>query len=289
MKNRLILWAAVLYSTFAFADQQGVPESIRFRVVRDYLLVVPVSVNGQGPFEFVLDTGSNACLVDPELATSLGLESVQEVQVKTVTGSEGMKKTVADISWFPNAPSKHLPVFISDLKELRSSDRRIRGILGSNFLSQFDFLIDLHARLIRLDRYNIPTGKRQPFEVSQGKTLIDAGVANFATDRLRLSLDSAASELVLFRRTWMANAAAGNQVASTVVGTTSIESYKVKFLTIGAYFAQNLPAALIDLGPQRQGRLEDGLLPLTLFRSVYFCNSQKFVILNGRVRSLFPI
>ncbi len=39
----------------------------------DGCIVVPVMINGRGPFQFVLDTGSNRTVITPEVASDLGL------------------------------------------------------------------------------------------------------------------------------------------------------------------------------------------------------------------------
>jgi predicted aspartyl protease len=45
-----------------------------------------VFVNGQGPFRFLADTGSNTTVITPQLAAILGLETAQTAQVLGVTG-----------------------------------------------------------------------------------------------------------------------------------------------------------------------------------------------------------
>jgi predicted aspartyl protease len=42
------------------------------------LILVPTFVNGQGPYDFVLDTGASATLLSPELAERLGLTATSE-------------------------------------------------------------------------------------------------------------------------------------------------------------------------------------------------------------------
>jgi predicted aspartyl protease len=51
-------------------------------------IVVPVMVNGQGPFLFALDTGANRTVVTPQLLTALGLVSTSDDSV-TMEGATG--------------------------------------------------------------------------------------------------------------------------------------------------------------------------------------------------------
>src|ERR1700730_3540488 len=53
------------------------------------LMVVPVMVNGSGPYDFALDTGSSATAIDPRLAKNLALrtngKSVVELGIKEIS------------------------------------------------------------------------------------------------------------------------------------------------------------------------------------------------------------
>jgi hypothetical protein len=48
-------------------------------------MTVPVTVNGRGPFPFVIDTGSNRTVVSDVLATHLGLPSSGTLQIRAAT------------------------------------------------------------------------------------------------------------------------------------------------------------------------------------------------------------
>jgi predicted aspartyl protease len=49
-------------------------------------LTVPVTVNGRGPFPFIVDTGSTSTVVSEVLAAQLGLPAVDHMLVKAATG-----------------------------------------------------------------------------------------------------------------------------------------------------------------------------------------------------------
>ncbi len=50
-------------------------------------LTVPVMVNGQGPFNFVIDTGADRTVISEELATRLGLPSAGRAKLHAMGGS----------------------------------------------------------------------------------------------------------------------------------------------------------------------------------------------------------
>ena len=45
-------------------------------------MVVSVSINDRGPFDFLVDTGTNTTLIDPELATELGIAAQRQSQAR---------------------------------------------------------------------------------------------------------------------------------------------------------------------------------------------------------------
>src|ERR1700746_2890907 len=67
------LAATVLPSLYAEARCPGNVASIRPRFVERSIVIVPVILNGSGPYDFVLDTGEQMTTIDPRLASELGL------------------------------------------------------------------------------------------------------------------------------------------------------------------------------------------------------------------------
>ena len=53
----------------------GNTASVTPRLVQHALIVIPVKINQSGPFEFMVDTGSQLNVIDPSLAAQLGLTS----------------------------------------------------------------------------------------------------------------------------------------------------------------------------------------------------------------------
>src|SRR6478672_7180448 len=74
---------ALLATAFAFTSICSHAETrcpgniaaLKPRIVAGALLVIPVKVNQSGPFDFMVDTGSQLNVIDPVLATQLNLKS----------------------------------------------------------------------------------------------------------------------------------------------------------------------------------------------------------------------
>src|SRR5437762_1903154 len=54
-------------------------EGFRPRIVANALLIIPVKINRSGPFDFMVDTGSQLNVIDPALAAQLNLNSQARV------------------------------------------------------------------------------------------------------------------------------------------------------------------------------------------------------------------
>ena len=127
----------LVFSSFLRAEGSATPSTpsaIHFRSPRGFSIVVPVYVNGNGPFEFLLDTGATITVVDPRLLQSLKLDVTGSGTMVTPTGKTTIPWTIAQtVSVGPVTESK-VELGVRDLSDLRQLDSRISGVLGQNVL-----------------------------------------------------------------------------------------------------------------------------------------------------------
>lgn len=135
----------------AGANGEGVP--IRLAGPGGAALLVPVRVNGQGPYEFVLDTGATLTCVDASLADSLGLPRARG-QVGFGAGVQGspgsMRMVEIDSLAVGDARAEGLTGCAIDLAQIRSMGIEARGLLGLNFLTSFRVTLDFAADRLTL-------------------------------------------------------------------------------------------------------------------------------------------
>lgn len=144
----------VVFSSLMLAQRaatQSTPSTIHFRSPRGFSIVVPVYVNGSGPFEFLLDTGSTITVVDPELLQSLRLDLIGGGTNATLTGKTTMLLAVARTVSVGSVTESNVPLGVRDLVGLRELDSKIHGVLGQNVLKHADYLIDNRKRTIEFD------------------------------------------------------------------------------------------------------------------------------------------
>jgi len=258
------------------------PQSgVRFKLIRESVITVRVLVNGRGPFDFVFDTGTESSLIDSRLAGELKISPVDRVLLSNPGGEKALLRGFADEISLGSMNVLHSEVIIGDLAGLHALNPHIRGIIGQNVLSHFDYVIDYAHSLIRI------ASDSNPEETIQGTKMemvrrhgcpIIVGRINKKSD-LQLSLDSGSSHLVLYRSTVPASSrmvTAQMQSSSEAVETGTVA---VPQLELGDVSLWGLQTALVNK-PQIQDI--DGLIPTRLFSAVFVNNSQGYVIVRKR-------
>ena len=115
-------------------------------------LVVPVYINGQGPFDFVLDTGATLTCLDQELAQRLELPEARGVigSGAGVGGAGQMQILRADSLRVGAARATEMMVCAVDLRHVGSVGLDIDGLLGLNFLRSFRVALDFKREVLLL-------------------------------------------------------------------------------------------------------------------------------------------
>lgn len=246
--------------------------AVDFRLAQRRFVVVPVLVNRQGPYDFLLDTGSTKSVVDEKLAKELGLKPLQHTAIRTAHGTERVPiARVHEMRVGPRSTATVL-VLLSKMEGVRSLDERIRGILGFNFLSRFRYTIDYQHEKLRFED-DVVAGTRVPFDASDRAVVL-------TTDDGRFLLDTGASSVFIFHAEGMDIEITARTITkvTTNAGRRVSRSGWLNSLTIGDVSLNRVPVTLVP-GSGLEPRAE-GLLPGALFQSIYFDHEEDFVVLN---------
>ena len=152
---KLMTFVSFAASTFIASHAErrcpGHVPSVPLRQVQGALIVVSLTVNGAGPFDFMVDSGSQITTVDEHLVAQLDLQTNGTTGVSGVS-SFGRKSftQLAQMDIDGHRVADVLAV-VDNLAQLHATDGRIRGIAGENFLAHFDLLIDHEHRMLCLD------------------------------------------------------------------------------------------------------------------------------------------
>jgi hypothetical protein len=117
-------------------------------------LVVPVHVNGEGPYGFVLDTGATMTCVDRALAERLGLPEAPGRGVGMGIGQEpgALQLVTIDSLRVGDATAVNMTGCALDLQQFREAGIELEGLLGLNYLVEFRVVLDFPAQRLTLQR-----------------------------------------------------------------------------------------------------------------------------------------
>lgn len=116
------------------------------------LILVDVHLNGRGPFQFAIDTGTSTSAIMPELAKELSL-ATSEIPPITAGGGQ-IQASAATLNAFQLGGAKidNMAVVVSDFFSMLSAavGAKLDGIVGYNFLRNYKVVIDYPGENLQL-------------------------------------------------------------------------------------------------------------------------------------------
>jgi len=254
------------------------------------MIIVPVRINGSEPYDFMLDTGCGKTMVDRKLAEELHLSRVGDSTVVGVLASAKMLVVHANSISVAGAVVSGGDVYSSDHL---TTTGKVRGVLGEDFLKNFDVLIDYRHDVIQLESpggemAETAIGEHLQLELNgtyhgqptHNRLVVSGHIQELGDKPMSLLLDSGANDLTLFRDTLGSGA---NQQAPLRIGSfnkwilSSAQTRKVRSLSLGSISASNLTVVALS---RRADVDTDGVVPTSLFHSILISHRGRFVILN---------
>lgn len=129
-------------------------------VVADFFLV-EASVGGQGPFRFVVDTGSSISLVSPALARRVGAPPRATLEIRSPSQRTATLPavTLPELA-LGQTNFAQVPAAIFNFDDLsRQLGMRVDGIIGFSVFREVVFTIDYPARRLVIDPHGRLTGR----------------------------------------------------------------------------------------------------------------------------------
>ena len=124
-------------------------------------MTVPVSVGGQGPYDFLVDTGSERTVISRELANRLRLTSGRAAIVHSVMGANDVKTV-----HIPHLRVSSNVISVTDAPALSASNIGADGMLGVDSLRSQRVLFDFKAKTMSI------TPSNQPLDRMDGDTIV---------------------------------------------------------------------------------------------------------------------
>lgn len=280
------------------AERTNNASIIRFTSPHRFMIVIPVRVDGKGPYHFLLDTGATSSAVDPQLSSSLNLPAMQSVKIASWENTTDARRVQVQNLSLGSIDSGPLSVLVQPLREFKAFDSQVRGVLGQDVLLRSNFLIDNRHHLVQFDndgtllsqltgdRINISPVRTQNGDL-EARLIAVLVHTTINSEPLILLLDSGSDMVVLQPHyvppvtvprgsKWMADQN-GNIATATTFHTV---------LSVGSQ-SFSAEAWVGDAGLTHL--IVDGLLPTGAFDQIYIANRGSFVIIEpGRTKHTFP-
>lgn len=303
MFTAMIAAVAATGATVARASDPQPQDPVQTIVIgadRSLRMTVPVSVGGQGPYDFVVDTGAERTVIARELAARLGLAAGPTVRLNSITGTSNVPTVVIPTIGMGQTvemgTSRNQSI---EAPALLEADLGASGLLGIDSLQKQRVTIDFRDRTMTVQPSKTREQRIDPDTITVtarsrlGRLILtDAEVDG---TRIQVILDTGSQTSIgneaLRRRFFKRNkrAVIYPVVLSGVTGgTIGGEMVAVDQMRIGGVTFNDLPIAFADihtfkkLGLDRKPALILGMDALKLFDRV----SVDFA--NRKVRFLPP-
>lgn len=296
-----ILLSLMSSVTHAESGCPGVAASSALRPIRDGLLVVSAAINHTGPYDLLVDTGSQITVIDPAVASFLHLRIEGSVGVSGVRTQSQSSFVFLDLIEVGSHSVQESLAVIQKMSELKVADPHIRGILGQNFLSRFDMLIDNRKRILCLDEspslsqeiegehiaLEQPHGPRDGLSFIRPLVIsVRLAAANLAPVMLRLDSGSNAALLYADQPSFLASSINQAPVLKRVVNgeEQAFAVLPTQDIFVGKHLVRQVPFEVplngVDRGPHAR---EDGLLPTSVFERIFISYSKNYAVFNPRI------
>jgi predicted aspartyl protease len=274
--------------------------SVTPRMVAGALMVIPVTVNGRGPFDFMVDTGSQVTVVDPSLAQELGLKTLGTVGLVSTASYAQASSSVLDSLKAGGQAVGHSLAVVQNLGQIQAADPHIRGVLGEDFLAHFDLLIDYGRKVLCLDatgsmrdkvrgeRISLVSPQHPEDELAFAQRLVVAvHLAGAGSRQVLLQLDSGSDGPILYqtrgqsRLSILDHATLRSDTAS--VAQRAFAALPPQDLRIGGRTLSQVPFVTpVSSENDVPNRHEDGLLPTVLFQRVFISFAGRYITIDPR-------
>ena len=220
------------------------------------LILLPVQVNGSGPFEFILDTGAGTSLLSSDLAKELEVKIIGSKEGKSAGGKVAVSLAKTDSLAVGETELHDVDVGIVDLAHIgKTIGAKIDGDLGYNFLKHFRVTIDYCNCEVRLDdpkrveNFGRSAKTEVPMRLaSPAKPLILVDVHANGRGPFQFAIDTGTSTTAITPGLAKEVAAATSPVGPITTGGAHVDvtAGTLQSFQVGAAKIDNMPVVVAD-------------------------------------------
>jgi predicted aspartyl protease len=234
------------------AEDVGIGQDRRDR------MTVPISIDGKGPFEFLIDTGAERTVISTELAQQLALAEGSRARLHSMSGVGDVQTVV-----IPKLQVSRRSVSGIHAPALRAADIGASGMLGIDSLKSQRVVFDFERQKMTVTPSRVREPSADPSEIVVrarsrfGRlVLVDA---SFDGEKLLVVLDTGSEVSVgneALRKKLAGRGKIGAMVPIELVsvtgGTIQADYTRAKQVRVGGVLINDLPIAFAEVHPFRQ-------------------------------------
>jgi len=279
---RIARVAALLSLVVTARQVTATPDDVVLSLRPTGAVRVPVVVSGQGPFSFLLDTGSSHTTLSSALADRLALPFVAQVRVTTPAGVQTQPVVEVQQVAIGSASVSSLRPSVVSLAELDAMERGVQGVIGQDFLKAFDYTIDYRRKRLRWTAEPADAQARLPLVRAGERSLVELA-GNKGEGPVLMVPDSGSEGFVIFERSGRTAVMVDPLGPLASVSALSMRQVArgavLRELKLGVLTLRDQPAVVV--AREGSGAVEaDGLMPLHQFSSVSFNNSEAYLAIR---------
>jgi predicted aspartyl protease len=257
--------------------------------------IVQVSLNGTGPYDFILDTGANITLVESRLLQQLHMSAHESVTIDTSLGTTPSQQAMLASIAVGGIVVQQVAVDSIEPSQLGAHQGHVRGVLGENFLKYFDVLIDNEQQILTLDQtsglQDALSGEHLQLlrfgsfngSPTADRIVVRLTVPSFLQQPLLFLVDSGTNTAMLYPSpglAWRAMQSSQQGRVRSLDDSQNCQYEKAK-LELGSGTFRGIELAACK-GLTRNKTDTDGLLPTHIFRQLFISHRGAYVIANPR-------
>jgi predicted aspartyl protease len=259
--------------------------------------IVKATINGNGPYDFILDTGANTTLVKRQLLLKLNIRIGLSSAVTTSLGESQYQCAIVKTIAIAGLSVEGLEINTLEGSEAGLPDARVQGVLGENFLRHFDLLIDNEQHTLELDRESSLEDRisgehllflafgRYLLAPTPNRIVVELKVPSVLLKPFLFVIDSGASSAVLYPMPGgLALRAMQNSLPATMRGLDESRTCGVQkvSLEMGTSSFRGIDLVACE-GVTRNKMDSDGLLPTRIFHQFFISHKRGYVIANPKL------
>jgi len=259
--------------------------------------LVEVSVDGAGPYPFVLDTGATVTMVTGQLLQALNIAPTRSEVIASSFGESRQQQVSPRSLAVAGLGADNIEIDMLDAGQLGILEGHAQGILGENFLKHFDVLIDNDRHTLTLDRTNrlaqslagerlaLSLGDRSSEGLTPDRLIVALRAPSLVERSMLFLVDSGTNTAIVYplkNETLFSRGVASGRIDSLNRNQTCRLARTP--LTIGSQTYRQVMIAICE-NMTHNNIDNDGLLPTRLFRRLFICHRNKYVIANPQAAS----